>query len=107
MRCLLVLLFLLATPGCGDPAGTTQRGLNTIAQAREIRAQMEIRQLRAEVGQHHVLGGEWPSEASDLLRTAIDPWGRSYVVEIEGSRAIVFSAGPDGEIDTDDDIHAE
>ena len=72
-----------------------------------MRAQMEIRQLRTEVGQHHVLRGEWPSESSELLRTAIDPWDNPYVVEIDGSRAIVYSAGPDGEIDTGDDIHAE
>ena len=107
MRCLLLLGILLATPACGDPAGTTQRGLDTIAQARGIRAEIEIRQLRTEVGQFHVLRGEWPSEDSDLLRTAIDPWGNPYVVEIDGSRALVFSAGPDGEIDTDDDVHAE
>lgn len=36
-----------------------------------------------------------------------DPWGRPYELEHAGGRAIVFSAGPDGEIGTGDDIHAE
>ena len=68
---------------------------------------MEIRQFRTAVEQHHVLRGEWPSESSELLSTAVDPWGSLYVVEFDGSRAIVFSSGPDGEIDTADDVHSE
>ena len=103
----LLLLPLLVTAGCGEPAETTLRGLDTIAKTRTLRAGLEIRQLRTEVEQHHVLRGEWPSESSEILRTAIDPWGNPYVVEFDGSRAIVFSAGPDGEIDTADDVHSE
>ena len=106
MRCLL-LLALLAAPACGGPAETAQQGLDAMARTRTMRAGMEIRQLRTEVEQHHVLRGEWPSESSQMLRTAIDPWGNPYVVETEDSRAIVFSAGPDGEIDTADDVHAD
>ena len=103
----ILLLVLLAAAGCGDPAGTTQRGLNTIREAREIRARMEIRQLGVDVGQHHALRGEWPSESSSIRRAAVDPWGNPYQVEIDGSRAIVFSAGPDGEIGTDDDVDGD
>ena len=36
-----------------------------------------------------------------------DPWGNAYEFAIDGSRAIVFSAGPDGVLDTGDDIRAE
>ncbi len=33
-----------------------------------------------------------------------DPWERPFRIECEGSRVRVFSAGPDGEDGTDDDI---
>jgi hypothetical protein len=106
MRTLLLALLLVA-PSCGEAAETAVRGQEAIAQTLEMRAGMEIRQLRTEVGQHHVLRGEWPEDWSDIRRIGTDPWGNPYVLEIDGSDAIVFSAGPDGEVDTSDDIHAE
>lgn len=73
--------------------------------ARVLRARMEIRQLRAEVEQHHALRGEWPADWRAIRRSGLDPWGGEYLLEFDQDRPIVFSAGPDGEADTDDDVH--
>jgi len=106
MRCLL-LVALLVTSGCGDPAAPTQAGLDTIAKAEALRAQLEIRQIRAEAEQYRALHGEWPWEGSPSWREPVDPWGRPYRFEVDGDRAIVVSAGADGELDTGDDVIAE
>lgn len=36
-----------------------------------------------------------------------DPWGNEFVIECEGSRIEVRSAGPDRQLDTDDDISTD
>jgi hypothetical protein len=107
MRALLLLGLLLAATGCGDPAGPTQRGLDTIAASTAMSAQMEIRQLRAEIDQYHFQHGEWPTAWSEVRRPPVDPWGNPYRFAIEGGEASVVSAGPDGEVGTADDVHAE
>jgi hypothetical protein len=73
--------------------------------ARVLRARMEIQRLAAEVEQHHALRGEWPSDWRAIGRSGLDPWGGEYVLEFERDRPIVFSPGPDGEADTDDDVY--
>ena len=35
------------------------------------------------------------------------PWGNDYKLEIKGKKVIVISAGPDGEMGTDDDIRSD
>jgi hypothetical protein len=73
--------------------------------ARELRIQQEIRYLRHEIEQRHALRGEWPEDWSFLRRSALDPWDREYLFEIEDGRAVVHSAGPDGEDGTADDVY--
>lgn len=36
-----------------------------------------------------------------------DPWGNDYKLEIKGKNILVISAGPDGEMGTDDDIRSD
>ena len=107
MRRLLPVLLLLLVSGCGDPAETTKQGMNVIAKTLDLRAKMEGRQLRTQAEQYHVLHGEWPESWADLRRPGVDPWGHPYALEVDGSRALVSSAGPDGELGTSDDIDAE
>lgn len=33
-----------------------------------------------------------------------DPWGNAYQYRVDGDRIVIWSAGPDGAIDTEDDI---
>lgn len=102
---LLPLLLLLA--GCDVDAlvPTTGNEVAPVHDARVLRARMEIRQLTAEVEQHHALRGEWPADWRAIGRSGRDPWGGEYVLDFERDRPVVYSTGPDGEDDTDDDVH--
>ncbi len=73
--------------------------------AKVLRARMEIQRLTAEVEEHEARRGEWPPDWRAIGRSGLDPWGSEYLLEFERERPVVYSAGPDGEPDTDDDVY--
>jgi hypothetical protein len=103
-RLVSLLALLLAACGQEIPVPTGEQGLHKMGQARELRASLEIRQLKTEAEAYWTRTGEWPEEWSDVRRSGNDPWGHPYVLDTSDGTAYVFSAGPDGEIDTEDDI---
>ena len=102
MRRLISLLLLVAA--CDPGAKAQGREPASVEDARVFRARLEMRQLAAELEQHRALRGDWPADWKELRRAGKDPWGGEYAFETEGEAALVFSAGPDGEFDTDDDL---
>lgn len=100
MRRVAWLLFLL--PACGIE--TQIENENLIGDTRLLRAEMEMRQLKNDLEQHHALRGEWPADWITVRRSGMDPWGSEYTFEVEGSDAVVYSAGPDREHETADDL---
>ena len=103
MRRLLVLILLVF--GCDDRIYPDVKDVNRIEDSRIFRAELEIQKLETEVGQYYALKGEWPKDWRALRRGCRDPWGAEYILEIENERPIVFSAGPDGKLDTEDDVY--
>lgn len=106
-RVLITVLLGLASCGELSPTATVERGRTQMDGARALRVQQEIRYLESEMNQRHALRGEWPEDWSFTHRSALDPWGHEYEFVIEDGRAVVFSVGPDGEIDTADDVYAD
>ena len=107
MHTWLVIPLVLTLAACGDfsPQKTVERGQTQMDNARSIRVQHEIRTIENELMQSYVLRGEWPQDWTFLRRSALDPWGREYEYVIEDEQANVFSAGPDGETGTADDVY--
>ncbi len=106
---MLLLLGLLLLIGCGNstPGGdVVPIGVSVIDKARLLRVRKEIQGLEAEIMQHRGLRGEWPEDWGFLRRSAADPWGTDYEFVIEDERVVVYSAGPDRELETEDDIFA-
>jgi hypothetical protein len=106
VKILLAALLLLAA--CDAELNRTGKGRSApiVEDTQVFRAQLEMRQLAAEIAQHHALRGEWPADWRTLKRSGKDPWGGDYQFEIDGEIVTVFSAGPDGEFGTDDDVGA-
>ena len=102
MRFLVLLLILPAS--CSDPVDAA-KGAPEVADARRFRAQNEIVQLERQTEQHFRLHGEWPEDWEALGLRGTDPWGGEYVLQTDGDDAVIFSAGPDREIGTDDDVY--
>jgi hypothetical protein len=104
MRRRIALLLILAA--CDPGTGPSARGKSvaSVEDARVFRARLEMRQLAADLEQHRALRGDWPEDWAAVRRSGKDPWGGDYAFETEGESAIVFSAGPDGEFGTDDDL---
>lgn len=75
-----------------------------VEDAQVLRAGLEMRTLAAELAQYHAARGEWPADWHALKRSGKDPWGNDYGFEPDGDGVVVYSAGPDGELDTDDDL---
>jgi len=110
MRALpFLLLALLLLPACGEDLARPKPGSKgkapaIVEDAQVLRAALEMKTLAAELAQYHAARGEWPADWRALRRGGKDPWGNDYGFETEGDDVVVFSAGPDGELDTDDDI---
>jgi len=101
----LFLALLLVGCDADRPLPTTGREVTPVHDARVVRARMEIQRLTAEVEEHQARRGEWPPEWRAIGRSGLDPWGGEYILEFERDRPVVYSAGPDGYADTDDDVY--
>ncbi|MHC4549997.1 MAG: hypothetical protein ACYTEZ_14590 [Planctomycetota bacterium] len=103
----LALWLALLAAGCdfvppGQPAGEDTQ---IVQDTKCFRAQLEIQRLETEVAQYHSLRGAWPESWRVLRRSGLDPWGEEYLLELDGDRPIVYSAGPDREPGTGDDVY--
>ena len=102
-----LLIALLA--GCGLEAHVEAGAKhNMMKDTLRFRAELEIPRLKMELEQYHALHHEWPEDWRFTRRHCLDPWGEPYLFEIEvdGNRALVYSAGPDREPGTGDEVYA-
>ena len=82
-----------------------------LQRARIRQATTDANSIRQMVVAYQVEFGESPS-VQDLLdkqilsssTTTTDPWGSPFAISCEGSEPSVISAGPDTELNTEDDI---
>jgi general secretion pathway protein G len=79
-------------------------------------AGMEIQKLNQLVEQHFINESQVPENLQELTEgpapytqsIPTDPWGNEYIYNAEGGRNYqIYSAGPDGEPGTEDDIGRE
>ena len=99
-----LLLLLLAT-ACAKPADEANKSTK-VGKARAFKAEQDLRLIRRECDQYQALHGELPADMDALGRTRLDPWGTEYALDIEDGMLDLYSAGPDGEFDTNDDVRA-
>jgi hypothetical protein len=95
MRCLVLVLVLLACGACGE----TSQDPKAVAE-RQCRGVYD-RLMRYVTGH-----GRYPEtdEEWNGIRTGKDPWGHPLEIVMEEGEARVWSNGPDGEERTADDI---
>lgn len=94
------LLMLLA---CSDPVDEANKS-DTVTDAREFRCQQDMRTLWGEAERHFALKGEWPAQWSDVRQSALDPWGKEYILDTETNPPRLLSCGPDNVEGTVDDV---
>jgi len=105
MRSSLTALLLLFVCACSKPADEAAKSKD-VADAKLFQATQDIVQLRRDCHQHEAMKGQLPADWDELGRTKSDPWGNAYVLLIDDGRVDIYSAGPDGKYETQDDIRA-
>ena len=105
MRASFTALLLLVAAACAKPADEAAKSKD-VADAKEFQATQDIVQLRRDCQQYRALKGELPADWDALGRRKNDPWGKEYVLVVDEFGLDISSAGPDGQIGTDDDIRA-
>jgi hypothetical protein len=100
------LLFLLVVAAaCAKPADEANKSTK-VANARMFKAEQDMMHLRRECDRYQALHGELPEDLEALGFTRNDPWGSEYALDVEDGFVDIYSAGPDCEFDTIDDIRA-
>lgn len=113
----LELLRLLAketwVAGLFDPGARVKDALAAIESFRRDRAvDIEMGNIARELKAYYLSTMKFPSSL-ELLQMenrlgqidTMDPWGNDYKLELKvGPKAVIISAGPDGEFETEDDI---
>lgn len=88
-------------------------GYNVIAQADTANAglaETQLKQLKESCNMYRIQHKKFPENIAALVSANIieevpeDPWGGEYIFEKTGNKIKIYSAGPDGTPDTEDDI---
>jgi len=98
MRRFGLFLCALALAACGKPDDPKE------VAAAFCKAHYDIL-MRWVTGHGRYPEGDREINAAAHATKARDPWGHAYFVQVERNEPRVFSWGPDGEQDTDDDIY--
>jgi hypothetical protein len=100
LKGVLYLLIVLAIAVSVYVAGTINREDRKIFKASE-----EVDALQFSIETEYYKSGSYP-ESLDALNSAnvVDPWDNYYMYESKGNDHVVMTAGPDGLLDTKDDI---
>jgi len=81
--------------------------------ANNLRASAEMRSISKSIRLDMISGEEFPQDIVDYARRRMDsqgqdpskdPWSKEYLLIEAGDGKYLVSLGPDGELDTDDDI---
>ncbi len=87
--------------------------------ARHRAARIQTRSFVESLKSFKVESGRWPASLEELCavppsggepwldRLPSDPWGNPYDCRVIGDKPVVRSAGPDGVLDTEDDISSD
>lgn len=87
-----------------------------VAEARVLTATTSAKSLHDEVRRYYIVNGKLPERLADLLDPKApggpfleelpkDPWGHDFVLRgADRKTFVILSAGPDGTLDTEDDI---
>lgn len=116
LRLASCLLAVSALTGCGDeemsPEDVEMAKTRTQTDMRSIATALESYSVDDQAGEYPTVSGIEklaevlePTYLDEVPRT--DGWGRPYDYSSQGSTYMVFSAGPDGEVATGDDLKIE
>jgi hypothetical protein len=94
LKVLLYLLISLSIAVSFFTAGAVNHEDRMVFKASE-----EIDSLHLEIETRYYQAGEYPATLE-----AVDPWGNYYMYEVGNDGFVLMSAGPDGLLDTQDDI---
>ena len=80
-------------------------------------ANTQLKTFQQAVRQYRIQYNKFPDKFEDLVDTPDgvrlieevpkDPWGNDYVLESTGSKVLMYSNGPDGTANNDDDVRVE
>jgi hypothetical protein len=79
-------------------------GVKSLDRVRSLRAQADLAELARDVEEYMASTGDYPGSLDALGKPLRDPWGHPYQIRRSGSVVNVVSGGPDGRIDTADDL---
>ena len=95
--------------------------MSNLESAKATAAQESVNNIKNAVLTYNLKYKKYPSDIRDLIKedsdgnaamdggegALEDPWGSEYKYERKGNKILVYSAGPDGEFGTDDDIRSD
>jgi general secretion pathway protein G len=92
--------------------------MNVVEKQRISSTQTQIHTLRCAVSEYRTIKGSLPQRLEDLAQKLdqavpmkdgkfVDAWGQPFVYQVDGREFKVWSCGPDGKPDTDDDVRYE
>ena len=111
---LVLVVVALMLAGCGE-SHEPRADDPAVERAKIAQASEDVANLRTLAKLFRLEMGRYPDSLSELTEPTekerngfipelpIDPWGQEYWYE-PGDQLVIFSTGPDGEVDTEDDV---
>ena len=115
----MITVMAIGLGACGPTASVSPRRAAPLvevdAAAGETRALGDLKAIEQQVSEYYQRYGELPTRLPDLRETPdgvalieevpLDPWRAPYVLRRFDRDVVIYSAGPDLIIGSDDDVH--